>query len=655
MYCRSRINCFSLLLLFVSSLSCMLFSEPVSAGPLDDYYLAQFSVQKTGSAFVKSTALEPATEEPAHCGTPLKHGLQRDWGKLEATTQKVLAKQLAAPVLSGVESTLLSQSGKFLIHYTTSGTDAVPSFAWVETVAQTFDYVAAAYVVRGWRLAPTVSAAPYDIYLRDLAPLRYYGLASSSQAIPSPDYPNAFGSFMEIDNNFTDSIYVNSSGGPYSATQSLQITAAHEYHHAIQYGYNYFFDIWYAESTATWQEDELYEGVNQLYNYVPGWINNSSFSLDIPASTTTGGGYGRWIFSRYLAEQHGADVVRTVWNYLASLNSPGGNADIPMLPVLETHLLAAPVNSSLAADFFGFAKRVYLKDWTSHVGDVSRIPHAFPLGTYYSYPLNPAPSVVLPHYSFAYYRFTPEVIDSSSLSINISGSGTISAAVFKKAGGVITEITPDASGKVFIISGFSTLDPVADEVVLLLANITAADNQSASFTASMALNRVDLLFGGSGGGDVNGSMNCSSGQTCVPKLFDINSVVTLLASPNKESLFDNWSGNCAGSGECKLTMDTDKTVVANFSYVKPARINGLPALPFDTLAGAYQNAITGDTIQARLFDFASQTGLILGRNVNISIKGGYNAAYSSNPDLTTIQGPLVLQSGAVTVEGLAIR
>jgi hypothetical protein len=250
-------------------------------------------------------------------------------------------------------------------------------------VAATFEQVRASYIALGYNPAPTPSGAPYDVYLRDLSALNYYGQTTSSTPIPSPGFSNAYSSFMEIDNNFTDAIYINAAGGPYSTIQSLQITAAHEYHHAIQYCYNFFFDIWYAEATSTWYEDELYNSVNQLYAYLPAWFSNSTLALDTAASINTGGGYCRWIFNRYLTEQH-SGIIKASWDRLATMNSSGGNTDIPMVPVLES--LLPSYSSTLGSDFYGFAKRVYFRDWSSHVAEIGNIQLYSPTITFGSYP-----------------------------------------------------------------------------------------------------------------------------------------------------------------------------------------------------------------------------------------------------------------------------
>ena len=480
-----------LLMFFILSLTAVIGTR-AAAGPLDDHYLQAFG-ELPGSPLQKAVLYAGTSDSPhAECGTPLKHGLQRDWSKLEPATQTVLAKQLAAPVLVN-ETTYTSLGGHFKIHYSSSFTspdapplaDSNPANGvpdWVETVAQTLENVRAAYFTRGYRPAPTVAGAPYDVYLRDLAPQRLYGQTTSGIPQPSAGFVNAYTSYMEMDNDYTDALYVNTAGGPYTATQSMQITAAHEYHHSIQYGYNIFFDIWYAEATSTWYEDELFDTINQLYNYLPAWFGNSTLPLDTAASITTGGGYGRWIFNRYLEEQFlstSTSFVKASWDYLATLNSSGANADIPMVPVLETLLTTAPFRSTLDSEFTGFARRVYLRDWVSKSGDISRIHTYVPVATLASYPASSL--VTLPHYSFAFVKFSPSS-QVPTLNLIINRTSGIRTALFKKVGNTITEILP-VNGS-YSVNGFGSLTLSSDEVVLLVVNGTNLDSHQLSLSTS---------------------------------------------------------------------------------------------------------------------------------------------------------------------------
>jgi uncharacterized repeat protein (TIGR02543 family) len=50
-------------------------------------------------------------------------------------------------------------------------------------------------------------------------------------------------------------------------------------------------------------------------------------------------------------------------------------------------------------------------------------------------------------------------------------------------------------------------------------------------------------------------------------VYDSETVVPVIATPNAGFAFDNWSGACTGTGPCNVTMDDDKTVTAHFSQV----------------------------------------------------------------------------------------
>lgn len=172
-----------------------------------------------------------------------------------------------------------------------------------------------------------------------------------------------------------------------------------------------------------------------------------------------------------------------------------------MTQVLDSALTSQ--NSSLAAEFFGFTKRVYDRNWSSHTTDISLIPSYTPVSTYVSYPVNatssPAPAVTLPHYSFAFYKFAPSAA-VTDLTITVTKGSGIQAAVFKKAAGSISEVAANTGDTSFTIHGFGSLDSTSDEVVLLLVNTTTADNQTASFSTDGSVASTGGGGGGGGGG-----------------------------------------------------------------------------------------------------------------------------------------------------------
>src|SRR6266508_761657 len=57
----------------------------------------------------------------------------------------------------------------------------------------------------------------------------------------------------------------------------------------------------------------------------------------------------------------------------------------------------------------------------------------------------------------------------------------------------------------------------------------------------------------------------SCGSTCVAS-FDADAVVVLSASTDSGATFAGWSGACSGTGTCQVTMNSNKQVVARFTY-----------------------------------------------------------------------------------------
>jgi len=68
---------------------------------------------------------------------------------------------------------------------------------------------------------------------------------------------------------------------------------------------------------------------------------------------------------------------------------------------------------------------------------------------------------------------------------------------------------------------------------------------------------------------------------------------------------------------------------------------------------AYAAASGGDIIQAKAFDIAET--LILAGNIDISIEGGYDSAFETNPLMTTIHGSVTISGGPATIDRIAIQ
>ena len=76
---------------------------------------------------------------------------------------------------------------------------------------------------------------------------------------------------------------------------------------------------------------------------------------------------------------------------------------------------------------------------------------------------------------------------------------------------------------------------------------------------------LTVLKSGTGSGTVTSNpagIDCGSDCT---ETYNVGTVVTLTATPALGSTFEGWIGACSGTGQCSVTMDTDKTVTAAFN------------------------------------------------------------------------------------------
>ncbi|GEM_PF-6542841 len=159
---------------------------------------------------------------------------------------------------------------------------------------------------------------------------------------------------------------------------------------------------------------------------------------------------------------------------------------------------------------------------------------------------------------------------------------------------------------------------------------------------------ISVTISGSGGGAVNSipsGLACSS--TCSNK-FTRETILTLLATSDANSIFDGWNGACSGNSNCVLTLNNAMAVTAIFTEADKVRI-GL--VPYPTLAAAFTNAAYGQ-IQARAIDFVEMITV----TQPTEFKGGWNTTYNNNSgNFTTLYGTLTISTGSIIVEGLEIR
>ncbi|RKY64300.1 MAG: hypothetical protein DRP99_02395 [Candidatus Latescibacterota bacterium] len=269
------------------------------------------------------------------CLTPIVSSVKFYEPYLSRNAKIALSSLFSRPQLP---KSYLSRSGLFRVHYTTEGSDAVPTEDkdkdgipdFVQEVASALD---SAYVLEVEILGypePVKDGGAggddaWDVYLHDLGHLSTYGFTNPERRIG-----NSSTSYIEMDNDFQDPVF------PTKGLDAIHITAAHEFFHMIHYTYYGRSGWeWWMEISSTWMEDVAYDDVNDYYNYLSFFFGHP----EVPLNRYDGSHeYGASVFAHFLEERFGRDIIRRMWEEIGRRQStslriwekvfPGGWRDV---------------------------------------------------------------------------------------------------------------------------------------------------------------------------------------------------------------------------------------------------------------------------------------------------------------------------------------
>jgi hypothetical protein len=146
--------------------------------------------------------------------------------------------------------------------------------------------------------------ARFDVYLANLGAGLFGYCTTNDAELADFDGTYDISTYCVLDNDYVDYGYAD-------PLDPLQVTAAHEFFHAVQGAYDFFEDAYFMEGTATWMEDEVFDDVNDLHNYLGASpLSNPTVPLDKATGLRV---YGTWIWWRFLSESLGAPVIRRIW------------------------------------------------------------------------------------------------------------------------------------------------------------------------------------------------------------------------------------------------------------------------------------------------------------------------------------------------------
>jgi len=261
---------------------------------------------------------------PLKCGTPAMIDFNLHKKELSSATVSEIESEINPPTIQSAQ-TYQSPSGKFLIHYETSGSDAVPSKDtngngvpdYVEEVATAADSSYRYEVQDLGYPDPIPSGQTYDVEIRNL------------QTIYGQTYTTNGTTHIQIENDFSENFPPNTDpqGDQIGA---IKVTMAHEFKHAI----NYKINNWSGETTkwaemdATLEEELVYDNVNDYYNYIRS--NKSIFNS--PQTSFYPGSYYHVTWAIFFAQKYGSQFWPQVWHII------GNNPSIRMVNAMTQEL-----------------------------------------------------------------------------------------------------------------------------------------------------------------------------------------------------------------------------------------------------------------------------------------------------------------------------
>ncbi|REL38871.1 T9SS C-terminal target domain-containing protein [Rhodohalobacter sp. SW132] len=277
-------------------------------------FYAGYSPERLNDAFTPADG-----GSPIKCMVPFYQHYNEVKPELSSATIAEI-EELTYHSRTATEFSYVTPSGKFILYYDTTGTDAVPAeqtlqeavdenipdYIWHAAFAADSSY---RHQVEQLGFTDFILSSPYEI---DFQNFGFYGTTTRSGST----------SYITLHSNFNGfPLNTHPLGNRIGA---LYATIAHEIKHAIQYAANRWRgsagSFNWIEMDATMMEEIVFEDVNDYYNYI-----RFSFNSDQPSNNSifgnpqdpTPGAYWHVTWMLFFAEKFGMDFWVDVWDDVA--------------------------------------------------------------------------------------------------------------------------------------------------------------------------------------------------------------------------------------------------------------------------------------------------------------------------------------------------
>jgi len=191
-----------------------------------------------------------------------------------------------------------------------------------------------------------------DVYLSQIGGQLFgYAAPDRGQNTKGHPIPRHLYGYLVLDNDYSAFEFPGT-----KPINDLEVTIAHEYNHILQFGYDAYQDPWFAESTAVWMEDQVYNDLNDYLRYERRWVR----LYDTPLTANSIKEYGSAVWNEWLARHYGRGLIRQAWAE-AIHSRPGGFS----VAAYERAIRAAGP-STFSRDFSRFATAV--AEWHTNEG-----------------------------------------------------------------------------------------------------------------------------------------------------------------------------------------------------------------------------------------------------------------------------------------------
>ncbi|BBH16873.1 hypothetical protein Back2_11600 [Nocardioides baekrokdamisoli] len=228
------------------------------------------------------------------------------------------------------------------VNYTTSGANAATS-QFVSDMVAAYQHAEDVYTSSGYKAieadpnsgnaTPSINVFLVDLFTWQSGAYKgAYGF--TAPAADSPTGGTDGPAYMVLDNDFScdqhsQTGFPDSCNNPYTSTQVMQATVAHEFFHATQFAYDVDEDRWFMEATAAWAETQVYPAVKDNWQYLDASQCGVVGTPWLPLDDNSGGGsgcynmsvYQDFLWFQYLTEKFPAktgsmpSLILNAWRY----------------------------------------------------------------------------------------------------------------------------------------------------------------------------------------------------------------------------------------------------------------------------------------------------------------------------------------------------